>query len=229
MSSGGGSRGQQRLTLGDRIVVTLAGWLGPLVVLLLGSTWRVVEVHPERVDRVHDEGRPAIYAFWHGVLLPLTYTHRRRRIQVLTSLHKDGEIIARILVGLGFGAVRGSATRGSARGLMRMLSRAVEGYDVAITPDGPTGPAHSVKRGAFYLAEKSGGSLFPVGVAASRARHLSSWDSFTIPLPFARVVVVYDEPLAWDESASFDDRAKMLMDALDRVNSEALAIATREG
>jgi len=216
------------MSLGDRVLVTLVGWLGPLVVLALGSTWRVTEVHPERVTRVHEAGRSVIYTFWHGVLLPLTYTHRRQRIQVLTSLHKDGEIIARVISGLGFGAIRGSTRRGSARGLMRMLSRAVEGLDLGITPDGPTGPVHRVKRGVFYLAEKSGGSLVPVGVAASRAKHLSSWDSFMIPLPFSRVVVVYEEELEWDESAPFEEKAALLEDALGRANGEARAAVGQE-
>jgi lysophospholipid acyltransferase (LPLAT)-like uncharacterized protein len=189
----------------------------------------VSEVHPERVDLIHGEGRPAVYTFWHGVLLPLTYTHRRRQVQVLTSLHKDGEIISRILQGLGFGVLRGSSSRGSARGLTRMLARAVEGLDVAITPDGPTGPAKSVKQGAFYVCEKSGGALFPVGVAASRARHLGSWDSFMIPLPFSRVVVVYGEPLEWDESALFEDKAALLKSALERANEEARGLAARKG
>jgi lysophospholipid acyltransferase (LPLAT)-like uncharacterized protein len=212
----------------DRLIVSLAGWLGPIVVLLLGSTWRVREIRTERVENAHGEGRPAVYVFWHGVLLPLTYTHRRRNIQVLTSLHRDGEIISRILLGLGFGVLRGSSTRGSARGLMQMLSRALNGLDVAITPDGPTGPARSVKRGVFYVTEKSGGALFPVGVAASRVKHLGSWDSFAIPLPFSRVVVVYEGPLRWDESAPFEDKASLLKDALARANEEARRVAAGE-
>ena len=107
-----------------------------------------------------------------------------------------------------------------------MLSRAVEGYDLGITPDGPTGPAHSVKRGVFFLAEKSGASIVPVGVAASRARHLSSWDSFMIPMPFSRVVVAYGEPLDWNESAPFEDKVVLLKGALSLANREARERAT---
>jgi len=210
-----------RLSAWDRFVVGAAGRLGPLFLHLLGSTWRTRELHFDRAEGVHESGRPVVFAFWHGVLLPLEYVCRNRNIQVLSSLHRDGEISARLMTALGYGVVRGSSTRGSARGLLRMLARAVEGLDLAVTPDGPTGPAESVKRGVFYLAEKSGGKLIPVGAAASRGRRLSSWDRFLIPLPFARVSVVYGEPLEWDESAPFEEKATLLKSALDRINREA--------
>jgi lysophospholipid acyltransferase (LPLAT)-like uncharacterized protein len=159
-------------------------------VRLLGSTWRSTEIHIERVERVHESGRPALLAFWHGTLLPLEYICRDRNIQAL-------------------------------RGLLRMLARAVEGFDLTIATDGPKGPPGRVKRGIFYLAEKSGGKVIPVGAAAARAKRLSSWDSFMIPLPFTRVAVVYGEPLEWDESAPFEEKAALLEAALGRVNKEA--------
>ena len=194
---------------------------------LLGSSWRAAEIHVERVERVHELGRPAVFAFWHGVLLPLEYICRGRNIQVLSSWHRDGEISARLMTAMGYGVVRGSPTRGSARGLLRMLARAVEGLDLAVTPDGPRGPTERVKRGVFYLAEKSGGTLIPVGVGAARAKRISSWDSFMVPLPFSRVAVVYGEPLDWDESAPFEEKAALLEAALGRLNREAAEAVAR--
>lgn len=210
-----------RLSRTDRALVWLAGTLGPAFLILLGRTWRIDVRNSEAVDRVHDAGRAIVFAFWHGVLLPLEYAYRGRNIQVLSSWHRDGEISARLMSALGYGVVRGSSTRGSTRGLMKMLSRAREGLDLAITPDGPTGPAGKVKRGIFYLAEKSGSALVPVGVAASAGRRLSSWDRFLIPRPFASVTIVYGDPLYWDESADFDVKARVLEDELKRLASEA--------
>ncbi len=221
------SPGRPRLSVGDRILVGFAGRIGPVLLRLLGASWRATEIHFERADRVHELGRPVVFAFWHGVLLPLEYICRGRNIQVLSSWHRDGEISARLMTALGYGVVRGSSTRGSARGLLRMLARAVEGFDLAVTPDGPTGPAGSVKRGVFYLAEKSGGALVPVGVGAARAKRLSSWDGFMVPLPFSRVAVVYGEPLEWDESLPFEEKATLLEAALGRLNREAAEAVAR--
>jgi lysophospholipid acyltransferase (LPLAT)-like uncharacterized protein len=211
----------QSLSLRDRLYVATVSVLGAGLVYLLGRTWRSTEYHFERVERLHAEGRPAIFAFWHGVLLPLTFVCRRRDIQVLTSLHRDGEIISRVIEALGFGAVRGSSSRGSVGALLHMVKKAGEGLDLAVTPDGPRGPAKTVKRGVFYLSEKSGAKLVPLGVAASRAKRLSSWDSFLVPLPFSRVAIVHGEPLEWDESAPFEEKVAVLSAALERLNAEA--------
>ncbi len=210
-----------RLSKGDRFLAGLAGALGPLFVKALGATWRVSVENESIVDEIHLSGRPIVFAFWHGGLMPLEYVYRGRGLCVLSSWHRDGEISARLMTGLGYRVVRGSSSRGSARGLMRMLRMAVEGLDLAITPDGPRGPAGSVKRGIFYLAERSGAALIPVGVGAAPARRLSSWDHFAIPYPFARVDVVYGEPLEWDEKCEFDVKADVLKSALDRVTLEA--------
>jgi len=211
----------------DRILVRVISLAGATLVLLLGLSWRVRECHHEHVEKLHEAGRPALFAFWHGELLSLTYVCRRRRIHVLTSLHRDGEIISQVIEALGFGAIRGSSSRGSVGALLTMIKRAGEGFDLGVTPDGPRGPAESVKRGVFYLSEKSGAAVVPIAVAASRARRLSSWDSFMIPLPFSRVAVVYGEPLTWDESDPFDRKVALLKSALDRAHSEATGLVER--
>jgi hypothetical protein len=64
-------------------------------------------------------------------------------------------------------------------------------------------------------------------VSASRAKRLSSWDRFLVPLPFSRVAVVYGEPLEWDESVPFEEKAALLEAALGRVNREASEAAAR--
>lgn len=217
--------GRTKLSLPDRALAWLAGALGPCVVLLLGATWRVFAENEEVVDRVHRDGRSIVFAFWHGVLLPLEYASRGKNIQVLSSWHRDGEISARLMTALGYGVVRGSSTRGSARGLMRMLSRAVEGFDLAITPDGPRGPARRVKRGIFYLAERSGAAIVPVGVGTSSGRRLGSWDRFLVPHPLSRVAIVYGEPLRWDPSSAFEDKARLLEVELGKLTSEAERLA----
>ena len=211
----------------DRIFVRVVSGAGAVLVLLLGLSWRVEERHLERVDALHREGRPVLFTFWHGVLLSLTYVCRRRDIQVLTSLHRDGEIISQVIEALGFGAVRGSSSRGSVGALLTMIRKAGEGFDLGVTPDGPRGPAESVKEGVFYLSEKSGAAIVPTAVAASRARRLSSWDRFMIPLPFSRVVVVYGEPLTWDESDPFEEKVALLKAGLDGARSEAVGLAER--
>jgi lysophospholipid acyltransferase (LPLAT)-like uncharacterized protein len=162
---------------------------------ILGSTWRLRFFDREPVDRCRFGRGPVMYAMTHGVLLPLAYAHRDRRIQVLVSESRDGEIIARIIGRMGFHLVRGSNTRGGERAALEMVRRGREGFDLGITPDGPKGPRGSVAPGALLVAARAQVPIVAIGVAANRATNASSWDRFLVPHPFASVAIVYGEPL----------------------------------
>jgi Uncharacterized protein conserved in bacteria len=168
--------------------------LGVLLVRLLGWTWRVRVSDDDHVRRLRAERRPIVFMLWHGQMLPLLYHHRDERVAVLISEHADGEIIARIAERLGYQTVRGSTSRGAARALLGLARVIGEGYDLAITPDGPRGPAKSLAPGAVIVAQRTGAPLIAVAVTASRAWHLKSWDQFIIPKPFARLHIAYSAP-----------------------------------
>lgn len=176
--------------------------LGVPLVRLLGFTWRVRRVNLELVTQLRAEHQPIVFALWHGEMLPLLYLHRHEAVAVLISEHRDGELIARVAESLGFRAVRGSTSRGAARALAEMVRELEAGHDIAVTPDGPRGPARSFAPGALIAAQRAGAPVVAVGVSAPRAWRLKSWDRFIIPKPFARVRVTYSAPVRLDASSA---------------------------
>jgi lysophospholipid acyltransferase (LPLAT)-like uncharacterized protein len=124
-------------------------------------------------------------------MLPLLWHHRRQGIAVLISEHRDGEIIARAASALGFRTIRGSTYRGADRALAGLVRELRAGRDVAVTPDGPRGPAHHFAPGALVAAQRAGAPVVTVGAAAPRSWRLRSWDGFMIPKPFARITIAY--------------------------------------
>jgi lysophospholipid acyltransferase (LPLAT)-like uncharacterized protein len=130
----------------------LLGLLLGLVVRLWLATLRVRVIRHPGLDRVGD--RPWVLAFWHGTQWPLLAWRRRRRTVVLVSLSRDGALQARALAVQGFRVVRGSSSRGGARGLA-MLVRAMkcEATDAAFAVDGPRGPFGVVKGGVIVARE----------------------------------------------------------------------------
>jgi len=195
--------------------------LGVVLVRILGWTWRVRVSDDDDVRRLRAEGRPIIFMLWHGQMLPLLYHHRNERVAVLISEHADGEIIARIAERLGYQTVRGSTSRGAARALLGLARIVGEGYDLAITPDGPRGPSKSLAPGAVIVAQRSGAPLIAAAVTASRAWHLKSWDRFMIPQPFARLHVAYSAPTTIDAgpargAAVETDRMREAFDVAER-------------
>ena len=182
--------------------------------------------HIER--RLLKRGR-VIYAFWHGRLLLLAYTHRRRKIHIMISEHRDGEMIARVTQQLGFGAVRGSTTRGRIQALKGMV-RAVRRFDGAITPDGPRGPRAIVQPGTISAAQLSGAPILPVTSAAYPRWQFSSWDRFVMPKPFACCVVRFGNPLFVPRRLTkeeFEQWRLKLQRELNRITEEADIIAKR--
>jgi len=58
---------------------------------------------------------PCLFAHWHGDELVLVGYYAHRRLAVLSSLSKDGSLMARVLELLGYQVFRGSSSRGGAR------------------------------------------------------------------------------------------------------------------
>jgi lysophospholipid acyltransferase (LPLAT)-like uncharacterized protein len=168
---------------------------GVLLMRMLASTWRIRVVGYEGTKRAREAGEPLIFSLWHGELFPLLWQHRNEGARVLISEHRDGEIVARAALALGFGTVRGSTSRGGGRALLEMVRVLREGGEVAVTPDGPRGPARRYAPGVLVAAQRSRVPIVCVGLHVSRGWRLNSWDRFLIPRPFARITVAYSEPV----------------------------------
>lgn len=160
----------------------------------LARTWRIRVVNGGHLLDLRRAGRPFIFALWHGQLLPLLWQHRGQGVLVLISEHRDGEMVAQAAESLGYGLIRGSTTRGGDRALISLVRELKAGHEVAITPDGPRGPAETFAPGALVAAQRSDSFILPVAAAADRAWRLRSWDRFVIPKPFARVTIAYATP-----------------------------------
>lgn len=170
--------------------------LAPSAVRLLGWTWRV--------ERRGDAGlallasdQPWVTAMWHGRMLTLmpVRLHCRRGIGVLVSPSDDGGLATKALRRFGYRVIRGSLSRGGSRALREMHEWLAGGGQLVVTPDGPRGPRHAINVGTAWLARATGAPILPVGVAVDRAWRLRSWDHFTIPKPFARLCIVYGDPV----------------------------------
>jgi lysophospholipid acyltransferase (LPLAT)-like uncharacterized protein len=121
---------------------------------------------------------------------------------VAVSRSRDGEWTARLFARLQVDAVRGSSSRGGASALRALVRAGRGGRDLAITPDGPQGPAEVVQAGAVWLARLTGRPLLPVAFACRPCLRVGSWDRMIVPLPLARGVFEYGELLWVDRDAA---------------------------
>jgi len=193
----------------------LLSLLARLYIRFLGLTSRVTVKGGSRYQG------PAVYALWHRQEVLMIHLHRNQGLCGLVSKSKDGEYMARILLGMGFNVIRGSTTTGGSEAL-RALIRAVRGgYSIAVTPDGPKGPIFKVQPGVVYIAQKAGVPIIPAACALSSKKILRSWDKYQFPLPFGRIEAVYGAPFHIAETDDVKTKAAELENILNRLTEEA--------
>ena len=179
----------------ERLTIRLADLAFYCLINLIGRTIKFEVIGWENHEKIFAAGELPIYVFWHERIFLTTYWWRNRRIVVLTSKSFDGEYIARFIQRFGYGAVRGSSTRGGVGAVVEMVRLMRAGCTTAFTIDGPKGPPRIAKMGAVLLAKKSGQPILPVTMALERRWIAPTWDSFQVPKPFSRAAVFVAEPI----------------------------------
>ena len=200
--------------------------LGPLSLALAGLIRGLAATvdfrfHDDEPMRAREQdGRHFILACWHRHLILMRYAYRGPRMTVLVSQSWDGELTSRTLARLGIETSRGSSSQGGVAALRDLVRRARAGSDLSFTPDGPRGPMRKVQPGVVAAAVMTGFPVIPVAIGATRYRLLHSWDRMLIPLPGARVDVVYGPPLSVSSGTP-------IAAGVERVEQALLAVENR--
>ncbi len=166
-----------------------------LLIKIIGRTIRWQVQGWENWEAATSGGRVPIFTFWHNRVFLATYFWQKRRIVVMTSQSFDGEYIARFIQRFGYGAARGSSSRGAVGAIIEMARLMRAGSPTAFTIDGPRGPRYVAKMGAVLLAKKTGQPILPFTINARHWEAKRSWDRFQVPLPFARARVNIAAPI----------------------------------
>jgi lysophospholipid acyltransferase (LPLAT)-like uncharacterized protein len=179
----------------DALKVWFISRIGYWAIRLLGASlrWKVQGMEHHRAAEA--AGKRIIYTVWHGRIFMAVYFWRGRGIVVMTSRNRDGEYIARVIRRFGYGAARGSSSRGGRAALAEMVREVQQARDVGFTIDGPRGPRYVAKPGAVWIAAKTGSAVLPFHISPERKWVLRSWDAFQIPKPFTRALVLIAPPI----------------------------------
>jgi lysophospholipid acyltransferase (LPLAT)-like uncharacterized protein len=199
----------------ERLLIRAADLAFYSLIRTIGSTVSFEVEGAEQLDSIKAAGRTPIYATWHDRIFLGTYFLQQQGIVFLTSQSFDGEYIARFLQRFGFGAIRGSSTRGGARGLVQMIREMKRGIPMGFTVDGPRGPRYVAKSGPIALAAKTGQPIVPFIVEPSKLRTVRSWDKLQIPMPFSRAKVIFGLPIDVPLMAEIDGKLAELQISLE--------------
>ncbi len=150
-------------------------------------------------DKYHKDNKPFLVSLWHDRLMtaPCVW-HWKKPLHVLASNHSDGKLIAKVVEHFRMPAVFGSTGKGIAavKEIVRLIR---DGEYVAIIPDGPRGPRHKLAPGVVTISRFTKADILPFSCCVKRFYRFDSWDKFILAWPFNRGVMVWGEPIHWED------------------------------
>ena len=175
------------------LITKILPFILQILVRMIYITNKKVFHHPNVLsDKVY------IVTFWHGELLMQPFNYQKLKpqgkVSAMISEHKDGEAITKTVEYLGIYSIRGSSTRGGTKALINAIKELKAGDDIAITPDGPRGPRHTIANGIVAISQKTNAKILAFNCKPTKYWQFNSWDKFIVPKPFGTIHFYVSEP-----------------------------------
>lgn len=162
-----------------------------------------------------------IYILWHRNIIPLLLRHAGEKAAVIISASRDGDLIAEPAKLLGYKTARGSSAR-DAIGALRSILKYSKDHTIAITPDGPKGPAKQIKDGALYIAYMAKLPVIPIALTINKEWVFHSWDKFRLPKPFSTIHIKYGEPYFIQTKEELASSTLIVQELMNNLESELI-------
>ena len=218
---GRGKNYWKRLLKAPATIAALA-WLLALYIRFVYVTSRKERRIAPEAQAYMNGSDNGIFAFWHGrMMMMLPFRPPGRRMHVLSTPHRDGQLSSRIVRVFGNYTIYGSSTRGGHSAAREMLRVLEAGDNISITPEGPRGPVQVVQKGTMAIARLSGKPVIPVTFSSTRQKRFDSWDRFILPLAFGRIVFCVGAPIVVERHGDEEQMRLAIEQAMNRLVEEA--------
>lgn len=163
----------------------------------------------KEVAKCNKNKKSVILFTWHGKIASAPIELNKffkegiqngKKLSVLTSGHRDGQIAANIASSFNFETIEGSTIdprKGSTKNkksltsIREIIKKIQQNRIFVFAADGPRGPAFQINTKITNIAQKIGIPIVCVGISYSKKIKLKTWDHFEIPLPFGRITFNY--------------------------------------
>ncbi len=200
------------------ITQKLLAFLGYLYILFVGISSSIEINNEEFANKMWNEKKPFILAFWHSQLMMIGYVWKSKAVlNMLASSHSDGRFGAYIAghFNLRNISIEAKNKSPSLRQIFKILK---DGHYLGVTPDGPRGPNKKVSEGIIKIAINSQVPIVPLGFASNKNFKLKSWDSFLITYPFSKCKFVWGDPITIPASTRDDEIEGYKAKLEDKIN-----------
>ena len=148
--------------------------------------WTIHDKHV--LESLRKSKEPVLICIWHGIFIfPFIYLKKMSsNIHVVSSSHRDSQVLARVLKHHGFRLIKGSSSQGGVRVMKNIITLFKKSDSmVVVTNDGPKGPPRVAKPGSLSLANKLNAKIIFISGKSSSFWNLKTWDQFVLPKPFS--------------------------------------------
>jgi len=207
----------KRLFKSKSFQIILCWLIANYIRLVYYTSKKIIDI--DEKSKIYIEGKkPAILAFWHGRLLMMpTICPPNRKINVMISSHSDGAIISQAMTHFGFTTISGSSTRGGISATRNSIKSLNLNEFVAITPDGPRGPAMKVQKGTTMIARVANMPILPVSYSSTKRKNMRSWDKFLVALPFGTLFYKIGAPIVNGDVTELENQMIKITEEVDRL------------
>jgi lysophospholipid acyltransferase (LPLAT)-like uncharacterized protein len=218
---------------------TRSDFLQKMICFLLYSYMNIVFytsrkkfINWEIIAKKVEQNQPLILVFWHNRLMMMPFfALKAKKINpkydflILASRHFDGQFVNKIMTKFGLATVSGSSKMGRSnnRGIdvasFRKIFKSLKAnISLAITPDGPRGPAQKINGEIVEISKISGVPILPISCSASNHTRLNSWDRFFFPLPFSTLCYYCSDIITVDKDATVEEVSKIRSKLEEQMN-----------
>lgn len=186
-------------------------------------------IYSQELKDKMSEGSSILVGLWHQDVIALLHFVTFQKSVNMTSVGKDGQLIAQFSEYFGSEAVRGSTSNNSIqalKGFLRALRK--EKVWATIAVDGPRGPKLKAKPGLLEASRITGKPIFSAGVAYSSTWTLKkTWDQTILPKPFSKVVYYIGpalKPVRRDQNTKDPELLLSFEKSMSRNQEKALSL-----
>ncbi|NRA73864.1 MAG: lysophospholipid acyltransferase family protein [Rickettsiales bacterium] len=178
------------------LATQFVGFLAYLYILIVFLTSKKKTIYSQYFNTEKFHNTTSIYVFWHGRMILMYFLRpKNKKTNIFISAHADGKIIGRVSKFFNVGVIWGSSNKNPTHSLKKIFTALNQKECLAITPDGPRGPAFEINSNIVKIASKYNLCIIPVTSGMSKKKVFRSWDKFMLPLPFGKLSLIYGKPI----------------------------------
>jgi len=203
-------------------------FLAKYLLNLIYSSNRWIIRGRENYQSIIKNDKPVIFSVWHGKLLSISFDLAKNNFHAIAGTHQDAELISQIMASWGWTMHRGSSKEQghiAYKAMIQTLKR--DKVPIAITPDGPTGPARIPKPGIIRAAQSTGAPIIPIGVYSTKRWGFTNWDTFYLEKPFGKIYITYGEPIHLKKNMNLNTCINHFLEKMKEVEENNLYNATK--